>query len=232
VRFGVKKFGLGHFPGRPSVTARSMDAMRISQTMVAGVLAVTMLAVSVAGCGSKPTSSTTQSGSATSATSSSSSAPTASAPAQPGDYTKLLIQATDISAPEPFNSTPPTNNPNGQPGVATTFSTQDGSHVIRVTIQVLADPAAATNALNSAKAGQGNTIKNPQTDSPNVGTGATLLAGNSPDGSKGVAILMFTEGRALVTMEFDGPPGMLPPPDFVLDTGQKQDAAVKKGLGG
>jgi hypothetical protein len=25
---------------------------------------------------------------------------------------------------------------------------------------------------------------------------------------------------------------MLPPPDFVLDTGQKQDAAVKKGLGG
>jgi hypothetical protein len=209
-----------------------MDAMRISQTMVSGLAAVAMLAVSVAGCGSKPTSSTSTSGSATSATSSRSSAPTSSAPAQPSDYARLLIQATDINAPEPFNASPPTNNPNGQPGVATTFSTQDGSHVIRDTIQVLADPAAATNALNSAKAGQGNTIKDPQTDSSNVGTGGTTLSGNSPDGSKGVTILLFTEGRALVTLEFEGPPGMLPPPDFVLDTGQKQDAAVKKGLGG
>lgn len=206
--------------------------MRISQTMVSGLAAVAMLAVSVAGCGSKTTSSTSTSGSATSATSSRSSAPTSSAPAQPSDYAGLLIQATDINAPEPFNASPPTNNPNGQPGVATTFSTQDGSHVIRDTIQVLADPAAATNALNSAKAGQGNTIKDPQTDSSNVGTGGTTLSGNSPDGSKGVTILLFTEGRALVTLEFEGPPGMLPPPDFVLDTGQKQDAAVKKGLGG
>jgi hypothetical protein len=209
-----------------------MDAMRISQTMVSGLAAVAMLAVSVAGCGSKPTSSTSTSGSATSATSSRSSAPTSSAPAQPSDYAHLLIQATDINAPETFNASPPTNNPNGQPGVATTFSTQDGSHVIRDTIQVLADPAAATNALNSAKAGQGNTIKDPQTESSNVGAGGTTLSGNSPDGSKGVTILLFTEGRALVTLEFEGPPGMLPPPDFVLDTGQKQDAAVKKGLGG
>jgi hypothetical protein len=209
-----------------------MDAMRISQTMVSGLAAVAMLAVSVAGCGSKPTPSTSTSGSATSATSSGSSAATSSASAQPSDYARLLIQASDINAPEPFNASPPTNNPNGQPGVATTFSTQDGSHVIRDTIQVLADPAAATNALNSAKAGQGNTIKDPQTDSSNVGTGGTTLSGNSPDGSKGVTILLFTEGRALVTLEFEGPPGMLPPPDFVLDTGQKQDAAVKKGLGG
>jgi hypothetical protein len=209
-----------------------MDAMRISQTMVSGLAAVAMLAVSVAGCGSKTTSSTSTSGSATSATSSRSSAPTSSAPAQPSDYTGLLIPATDINAPEQFTASPPIKNPNGQPGVATTFSTQDGSHVIRDTIQVLADPAAATNALNSAKAGQGNTIKDPQTDSSNVGAGGTTLSGNSPDGSKGVTILLFTEGRALVTLEFEGPPGMLPPPDFVLDTGQKQDAAVKKGLGG
>jgi hypothetical protein len=209
-----------------------MDAMRISQTMVSGLAAAAMLAVSVAGCGSKPTSSTSTSGSATSATSSRSSAPTSSAPAQPSDYAHLLIQATDINAPETFNASPPTNNPNGQPGVATTFSTQDGSHVIRDTIQVLADPAAATNALSSAKAGQGNNIKDPQTESSNVGAGGTTLSGNSPDGSKGVTILLFTEGRALVTLEFEGPPGMLPPPDFVLDTGQKQDAAVKKGLGG
>jgi len=206
--------------------------MRISHTMVAGVVAATTLAVSVAGCGNNHTSSPARSGSATTATSTRSSPTTSSPSAQGTDYSGLLIQATDINAPVPFTGSPPTNNPNGQPGVATTFSTEDGGRVIHDTIQVLADPGAAANALNSAKAGQAKSIKDPQTESTNVGTGGTTLTGNSPDGTKGVAVLMFTEGRALVTLEFDGPPGMLPPPDFVMDTGQKQDAAVKKGLGG
>jgi hypothetical protein len=208
------------------------DAMRISHTVVASVAAATALAVSLAGCSGKPTSSTSKSGSATSATGTGSSAAASPAPAQGTDYSGLLIKATDINAPLPFTGSPPTNNPNGQPGVATTFSTQDGSHVIKVTIQVLADPAAATNALNAAKGAQGGVIKDPTTDAFDVGTGGTALTGNSPDKSKGVAILLFTEGKAFVTLEFDGPVDTLPPQDFVTDVGQKQDAAVKKGLGG
>ena len=204
--------------------------MRVSRTVVAGIAVATALTVSVAGCGSK--SSTSQSGTSSSATKTSSSAPTSSAPAQPTDYSGLLIQATDINAPIQFTGSPPTNNPNGQPGVATTFSTQDGSHVIKDTIQVLADPGAATNALNAAKGAQGNNVKNPMTDSVNVGTGGTAVSGNAPDNSKGVLVLLFTEGRAFVTLEFDGPVDSLPPQDFVNDVGQKQDAAVKKGLGG
>jgi hypothetical protein len=47
-----------------------------------------------------------------------------------------------------------------------------------------------------------------------------------------VTVLLFTEGNAFVQVEFDGPPSALVPPDFVTDVGQKQDAAVKKGLGG
>jgi hypothetical protein len=212
-----------------------MVAMRISQTMVTGAVAATALAVSLAGCGSK-TSSTTPSGSGTSgtsATSSRSSGPASSAPAQPNDYAGLLLQAADIKAPETFTASPPINNPNGQPGIATTFSTPDSNHVIHDTIQVLADPAAATNALNAAKTGQGNTIKDPQTEpAKDIGTGGTLVSGNTPDGNKGIAILLFTEGKAFVTLQFDGPPGMLPPQDFLTDVGQKQAAAVKKGLGG
>lgn len=206
--------------------------MRISRMLVAGVAATTALTVSVAGCGGNKTSSptsTTKSGSATSATSS--SAPASSAPAQPTDYTGLLIQATDIDAPVQFMGSPPVNSANGQPGVATTFSTQDGSHAIKDTIQVLADPAAATDALNAAKGGQANAVKDPQTGSANVGAGATTLSGNSPDKSKGVMILLFTEGKAFVTLEFDGPTDSLPPQDFVNDVAQKQDAAIKKGLG-
>jgi hypothetical protein len=207
--------------------------MRLSQPMVAGVAAATVLALSVAGCGSNKAPSPTKSGSATSSTST--PAPTSSAssaPAQPNDYTGWLIQATDIDAPVPFTGTPPTNNPNGQPGAATSFNTQDNTHIIKDTIQVLPDPGAATNALNAAKSGQGNAIKHPTTEATKVGTDGTVVSGNSPDNSKGIAVLLFTEGNAFVTLEFDGPPDTLPPPDFINDVGQKQDAAVKKGLGG
>jgi len=208
--------------------------MRVSRAVAATVAVLTALTVSVAGCGHKPassTASTSKSGSSSPATNTSSSAPTSSASAQPSDYTGLLIKATDINAPIQFTAGPPTNNPNGQPGAAVTFSTDDNSHVIKDTIQVLADPGAATNALNAAKATQGNNVKNPKTDSFNVGTGGTTVSGNSPDNSKGILIVMFTEGRAFVTLEFDGPVDSLPPQDFVTDVAQKQDAAVKKGLG-
>lgn len=206
--------------------------MRFSQTVVAGAAAATALTVSVAGCGGHPSSSTSTSGSATSATRASSSAPASSTTAQPNAYTGLLIQATDINAPIQFTGGQPTNNPNGQPGVAITFSSEDNSHVIKDTIQVLADPAAATSALNAAKGAQGSAVKDPKTAPFNVGTGGTTLSGNSPDNSKGVMVVMFTEGKAFVTLEFDGPVDSLPPEDFVTDVSQKQDAAVKKGLGG
>lgn len=215
--------------------------MRNSQT-IAGALAATTLVVSMAGCSSTPSSSTAKSGSATSATATETTTSASSAPAQPSDYTALLIKATDIDAPMPFVAGPPTTNPHGQPGAAITFSSQPHPedqngvtvkdvHIVD-TIQVLPDPAAATSALNSAKTGQG-VVEDPKTDSATVGTDGTTLSGMSPDGSNSVTVLMFTEGRGFVTLEFvggsDSPP---PPPDFVTDVGQKQDAAVKKGLGG
>src|SRR6185437_14412887 len=100
-------------------------------------------------------SSPATSSSVTSSSSASSSAgrtPTStSAGAQPSDYTRLLIAASDINAPEIFIATPPTNNPSGQPGASTTFSNNDHTHVIVDSIQVLSDPAAAQSALESAK---------------------------------------------------------------------------------
>ncbi|BBZ44203.1 hypothetical protein [Mycobacterium parmense] len=207
--------------------------MRVEQLVVAG--AATALAVALAGCGGKtatPSSSSASVSSSASSTTAAGAAPNSPAAGQPGDYANLLIQASDIEAPETFTASPPTSNPNGQPGVATTFSTQDGGHVIKDTIAVYADPGAAASALQAAKGAQGGAVKDPTTQPLNVGTGGTTLLGNSPDNSKGVTILLFTEGKALVTLEFDGPRDSLAPPDFVTDVGQKQDAAVKKGLGG
>ena len=195
--------------------------MRISHTVMAGVIAVsTLTGVSLAGCSSHSKTSTPTSGSATT-----------TAHAQLSDYTKLLIKASDINAPEPFTASPAVNNPNGQHGATTTFSDQDHSHSIVDTIQVLPDPAAAANALDSAKAVQHESLQ-AKPMSVDVGVDGTTISGSSPDRSKGVTVLLFTEGKAFVTLEFDGPSYALAPPEFITDVGDKQDAAIKKGLGG
>ena len=171
---------------------------------------------------------TTPSGSATSTSQSSASN---SAQPQSGDYTKLLIQASDLNAPEEFKASPVIQNPNGHPGVDTTFSNEDGSNQVRDTILVLNDPSAAANALHSAKAKLGDSVKG--TPGPAaVGTGGTTVSGNSPDGSKGVTIVLFTEGKAFTTLTFNGPADTPAPPDFVTDVAQKQDTAIKNGLPG
>jgi hypothetical protein len=193
--------------------------MRISLTMIAGVAVATTLAgASAVGCGSHSKSSTAKSGSAT------------STQAKPKDFAGLLIKASDINAPEPFTASPPINNPNGALGAATTFSDQDRSHVITDTIQILLDPAAAANALDAAKAAQTESLHG-KSEPVDVGAGGTTISGLSPDRSKGVTVLLFTEGKALATLQFDGPSYALAPRDFVTDVGRKQDAAIKKGLG-
>jgi hypothetical protein len=202
--------------------------MSISLKAVAGVTAAAVVGASMVGCASNSKSPTTSSGSAT--TTSHSSAPNSAQP-QSGDYTKLLIRASDLNAPEEFKASPITQNPNGNAGVGTTFSNEDGSNVIRDTILVMNDPSAAASALDSAKAKLGDSVKG--TPGPaNVGTGGTTASGNSPDGSKGVTMVLFTEGKVFTTLEFDGPADTPAPPDFVTDVAQKQDTAIKNGLPG
>lgn len=195
--------------------------------LVRRTAAVTALAVALAvvssGCGGNSNSRTDTSG-----TSAAGSAGTPNSQ-QPTDYTKLLIKPTDIEAPMTFTATPPVVNPNGQPGAAITFSGPENSRVITDTVLVFPDSAAASGALDAAKNALGNSVKG--TPKPaDVGTGGTKVEGNSPDNSKGKTVLLFTEGRAFVTIDFDAPPELFPPPEFVTQLGQKQAAAIKNGL--
>jgi hypothetical protein len=183
------------------------------------LVVVVPLTIALAGCGggseSSPTSAT--------------SSPAGHSSAAPSDYTRFLIAVSDISAPETFTATPPINNPNGQPGATTSFSNQDHTHVITDTIQILADPAAALAGLKSAKESRDGYVHGVP-DPIAIGANGTTISGPSPDGGKGVTLLLFTEGRAFVELEFDGPPDAPAPPDFVTDVGQKQDDAIKRGL--
>jgi hypothetical protein len=44
-------------------------------------------------------------------------------------------------------------------------------------------------------------------------------------------VLLFTQGRAFTTLEFDGAAGDSVPPEFVLDIGGKQAQKIAAGLG-
>jgi hypothetical protein len=196
------------------------DAMRTPLTAVATAVIVTTLAgASAAGCSGHPDSSSPPSGSATKT----------SAPID--DYTKLLIKAGDIKAPEAFTAGPATKDPNGQTGATTTFTDSDHSHVITDTIEILLNPQGAASALDSAKGIHREALKTKALNAE-VGVGGVTIEGLSDDHSKSVTVLLFTEGKAMVTLEFDGPPEMLAPIEFVTDVGQKQDEAIKKALGG
>jgi hypothetical protein len=194
--------------------------MRIPLTVMAAAAIVTTLAgASAVGCSSHSTSSTPSSG------------PVTTTHAPISDYTKLLIKASDIKAPDAFTAGPPTKDPNGQLGATATFTDQDHSHVIIDTIQILLNPEAAANELDSAKAIHHDSLLAKPLGAE-VGVGGVTISGLSSDHSKGVTVLLFTEGKAMVTLEFDGPSFALAPQEFVIDVGQKQDEAIKKGLGG
>ena len=153
-----------------------------------------------------------------------------SASAAPGDYSTLPVDPNQVTDSLAYTAGQPILNPNGQPGVSNTYTHRDGSRQITNTILVLADPPSATGALNASKADIAAKVANGKTQPAAVGSGGTVVSGMSPDGSKSVTLLTFTEGNTATTVEFDGPPKDPATTDFVVDFGQKQDAALKGWL--
>ena len=206
--------------------------MKIPMIALAGVAATSMVVgVSVVGCAGNKSSTTSSSGSA--ASSGSSSAASSSSSAAAADYTALLIKASDITLPgDTFTGQPPIQNPNGQPGVAQIFSNQNDTRHVGDTILILTDPDQAVSELDEEKAALGDMVKGGTPAPAAVGTGGTMVSGTAPEGSKAVTVLLFTEGKAFVNLEFDSPLNDPVPPQFVTDVGQKQDTAIKNGLHG
>jgi len=204
--------------------------MKIPMIALAGLAATGLVvSVSVVGCGGNKSSTTSSSGSAT--TAASASTPSSSSSAQPADYTALLIKGSDITLPgDTFTPQPPIQNPNGQPGVAQLFSNQNDTRHIGDTILILPDADQAVSELDEEKAALGDTVKGGTPAQAAVGTGGTMVSGISPEGSKAVTVLLFTEGKAFVNLEFDSPANDPMPPQFVTDVSQKQDTAIKSGL--
>ena len=207
--------------------------MRKPSTTAGLALGAILLAAGFTGCAAaEPTSSTEWGTVSTTAstTASSSPHPTPASQAAP-DYSRLLIQPGDISGPGgTFVTRSTLANPGGLDGVEALFVNQDDTRAIGVTILLLPDPAAATTTLN-ATIGSIDTIVTGDSPQPSpVGTGGTVVSGTSPDGSKELTVLLFTEGRAIVRLEFGSAPGDPTPPQLVADIGTMQEIALRSAL--
>ena len=151
--------------------------------------------------------------------------------AAPVDYTRLLLQARDISTTgDAYAAQPATPNPDSRPGAEVLIVNQEQTKAVSILIIALDSPAAGPSALAEAQASLAKSV-NPGPPRPSiVGTGGTVVSGNSPDGAKSVTVLLFTEGSTLARVEFDGLPGQPADADFVTNVGQKQAIALRVGL--
>jgi hypothetical protein len=193
---------------------------------------VAVIALTGAACSKDNSSkSTSSSSSSSSATSSSSKAETTSAAAAATDYTTLLIKPEDIVIPgDTFTGEPPQVNPGGSEGVAAGFYNADQSRSIGDTIMILPDPEGAKTAMDGAVKALDQSIANPSPEPVQVGDSGVIASGTSPDGSKAVTVVTFSQGKGFVVLQFDSPAGDPVPTDFATSLAQKQADNIKTGL--
>jgi hypothetical protein len=207
-------------------------SMELARTTVAGVgVAALVVGTAITGCGNTNKTSSQSSSAASSSATAASTGPgtvTGPSPGQPTDYSGLLIKPSDIGG-DLTTPQPPVLNPNNAPGVAQLFANADNSRRIGDTILIVADPATAAAGIENTKTNYAGKVSG--TWQPvDVGSNGAMISGPSPDNSQAVTVLLFSEGKALVNLEFDSAPNDPMDPGVATDIGRKQDAAIKSGL--
>lgn len=202
--------------------------MHQSLQMSVGAVAA-IVALATAGCGGSDQSSSSARESASSTAAPVSSTTTASSAAMgaDADYSSLLIKPTDVG-PDVTADGPPVANPGGNAGIGGTFKTPDDRALV-VTVAVFPDAAAAAAMIQPMKDTIAQKI-NGQQQAVDVGSNGFMVAGPAPQKSTEISEVVFTQGRALVDLEYDSALGNPTPSDVVLDVARKQAAAVSAGL--
>lgn len=150
---------------------------------------------------------------------------------QASDYSYLLLQAEDVSIPpEVYTARTSKVNPDGQDGASALFVNADDTRAIADTILIYPDVATASATLKQASAAVSTMVTGGQPQPVPVGTNGTVISGMAPDGKKAVTLLMYTQGRAVVRLEFDSNPDDPVSPQTVAAVGRMQQIALKIGL--
>lgn len=158
-----------------------------------------------------------------------SSTTTSATPApQETDYRDLLLTAGDLTdADDTFVERSRESSPDGHPGASAFFVNEEDTRAIIDTVLIYPDEATATAALQQAV----NTRKVAGDPQPvGVGQGGVVIRGTRPDEDKAVTLLLFTQGPALVRVEFQSADGDVTTDPFVTGVGKMQQIALRVGL--
>ena len=206
--------------------------MKLAQTASVSLFAVALLVgTTVVGCGGDDKKESTSSSSTSATTTTSAASTTTSAAASPAaqgaDYSNLLLKPADVDPS--FTASDPVRNPNGQPGIGQTLTNAAKGEVLLFAIFVDESPAAAGQALQGFKDSLAKEVTG-QPQPADVGDGGFIATGTNPDGSKAVTEVYFTQGKALVNLEFESAPNDTVPPDSALAIAKMQDTQIKNNL--
>jgi hypothetical protein len=200
------------------------------------IAAAALMCATAISCDASGTGPTGTIGSPPAALSSIPAAPTTSqsAPADEKkvDYSHFLLEPADLSDDEDTfaeQSTTP-SGPDGPPGASALFVNQDDTRAIADTIVIYPDAETAATTLRDALPALGTTLTGATARPAPVGTDGTMAVGMAKDGSKAITLLLFTEGPALVRLEFQSAPGDVTTDEFVINIGKMQQIALRAGL--
>ena len=155
---------------------------------------------------------------------------TAKAPAAV-DYRSLLLVAADLTdAEDTFVERSRESDPNGSPGASAFFVNSEDSRAIVDTFVLYPDAATATATLKQAAGTLPTLVTGGQPQPFPVGTDGVKVSGTAPDEDKAVTLVFFTEGKALVRLEFQSAVGDDTTDLFVANVAKMQQIALRVGL--
>jgi hypothetical protein len=198
-------------------------------------MSATLLAVGIAGCTPADRGATPQSPAlgAPMPSTPTSSAPVKSPSETSADYRGLLLTAADLSdAEDTFTQRSQASQPNGVPGATAFFVNDKDNRAISDTMLIYPDAATATAALREAAGTLSAKVVGGVPKPVAVGRDGVVVVGTYPDEDKAVTLMSFTEGRALVRLEFQSATGDTTTDRFVTDIGKMQQIALRIGLPG
>jgi hypothetical protein len=210
--------------------------VKTAQAKTVGLIGVALLVGTIAvGCGgddkesSSSSSSSSTSAAATTSAAASETTSAAATAAPAGDYSKLLLKASDIDPS--FTAGEAQTNPNGINGIVQTMTNPGKNETIVFAIVVSEDAAGALKALESSKAELPKEVDAaPQPADVGDGGNGIIATGKSPDGSKAITEVYFTQGKALANIEFSSAPNDPVQPDTALAIAKMQDTQIKNNL--
>lgn len=157
--------------------------------------------------------------------------PTTSVQPVDADYRRLLLTAADLSdADDTFNPRSDSTQPSGVPGASAFFVNDEDTRAISDTVLIYPDASTAAATLRQTTGTLAGQVTDGTPAPAPVGTDGITISGTYPEDAKAVTLLFFTEGRALVRLEFQSATGDVTTQPFVTSVGKMQQIALRVGL--